>query len=129
MPTSIHQEVTFKATPERIYEALMDSKEHAAFTANGAADIDRTEGGAFSAHDGHILGRTIELVRNRRIVQAWRPKTWPEGVYSIVRLELAEAGDETRLTLDQTGIPEGETGHLESGWHARYWEPLAKYLG
>jgi hypothetical protein len=33
------------------------------------------------------------------------------------------------LTLDHTGIPEGESRHLESGWHARYWEPLTKYLG
>ena len=129
MASSIHQEVNFKATPERIYEALMDSEEHAAFTANGAAEIERSEGGAFSAHDGHIVGRTIELVPNRRIVQAWRPKTWPDGVYSIVRIELEQSGSETRLTLHQTGIPEGESGHLESGWHARYWEPLAKYLG
>jgi uncharacterized protein YndB with AHSA1/START domain len=28
----IHQTVTFKASPHEVYEALMDSKKHAAFT-------------------------------------------------------------------------------------------------
>jgi uncharacterized protein YndB with AHSA1/START domain len=88
MATSIHQEVTVKATPARIYRAFMSSKEHAAFTANSKAKISRKEGGAFSAHDGYVTGRNIELKPDRRIVQAWRVKGMPESVYSIVRFEL-----------------------------------------
>jgi hypothetical protein len=32
MSKPIHQTIIFKATPHEVYEALMDSKKHAAFT-------------------------------------------------------------------------------------------------
>lgn len=127
MSTPIHQEVVFKASPDRIYEALMDARQHGAFTGS-PAEISRDAGGPFSCHGGQIVGRNIELVRNQRIVQAWRVASWADGVYSIVKFELQRHGSETRLVLDHSSFPEDERPHLESGWHARYWEPLRKYL-
>ena len=70
----------------------------------------------------------MEVVPNARIVQAWRPADWPEGVYSIARFELRAEGGRTQLILDQDGIPAGEVEHLAGGWKAMYWEPLRKYL-
>ena len=128
MSTNVHQEVVFEAEPERIYRAYMDSSEHAAFTANGEAIISRDEGGAFSCHGGAILGRQIELVADKRIVQAWRVADWEPGIYSIVRITLVPDEGGTKLVLDHTGLPEGHSEHIASGWHARYWDPLRKYL-
>lgn len=128
MSAPIHHEVTFTAGPERIFAVLMDSDEHAAFTANGAAEISREPGGAFSAHGGQIQGRNIEIIPDRRIVQAWRVSNWPEGIYSLVRFELTPDGKGTKLVLDHWGFPDGTRDHLDSGWEARYWEPLRKYL-
>ena len=128
MSDAIHQEVLIEASPKRVYEALMDSRQHAEFTANGAAEISRAAGGAWSAHGGHITGRNIELVPDRMIVQAWRVKDWPAGVYSVVRFELNGEGDRTRLVFDQWGAPPEQREHLAQGWTARYWEPLRKYL-
>lgn len=128
MSAPIHHEVSFKASPARVFEALMDSGEHAAFTANGAAEISREAGGEFFAHGGQILGRNIEILPGRRIVQAWRVSAWPDGVYSLVRFELTAEGDGTKLVLDHWGFPEGTRDHLDSGWTARYWEPLRIYL-
>ena len=34
MPKTIRQTATFKASPRAVYEALMDSRKHAAFTGN-----------------------------------------------------------------------------------------------
>jgi uncharacterized protein YndB with AHSA1/START domain len=126
--SKIHQEVTFSAPPARVYRALADSAEHAKFT-GAPADISAEEGGAFSAHGGHVHGRNVELVPGRRIVQAWRGKDWPAGIFSILRFELIGEGQGTRLVLDQAGFPEGESEHLEGGWQKMYWEPLHKYLG
>ena len=123
----IHQEVKFASTPSKVYSALVDSKEHAAFT-GGPAEIGTGEGDAFSAHGGHVLGRNIELVRNKRIVQAWRAADWPDGVYSILKLELSEDGAATRLVLDQDGVPEDATSQIDAGWQAMYWTPLRDYL-
>src|SRR6266576_5820899 len=78
---TIHQEIDFTASPQRLYEALLDAKQFAAFSGR-PAEINRDAGGAFSLFDGHIIGRNVELVPNQRIVQAWRTVDWPEGAYS-----------------------------------------------
>ncbi len=85
--TSLHQEVDFKATPQRIYEILLDSKQFAAFTGM-PAEIDPKAGGSFSMFGDLIVGRNVELLPNQRIVQAWRPTHWDSGVYSVVKFEL-----------------------------------------
>jgi activator of HSP90 ATPase len=128
MANPIHQEVIFKASPQALYEALMEGKRHSAFSGGAPAEISREVGGPWSAFGGQISGRNIELVPNQRIVQAWRSKDWPEGVYSIVRFEFKAEGPGTRLVLDHVGFPEGEAEHLSSGWQKMYWDPLQKYL-
>jgi activator of HSP90 ATPase len=127
MRTSLHQEIELNASPERIYHVLLDSKQFAAFTGM-AAIIDPSPGGAFNTFGVLIEGRTIELISNRRIVQAWRPTYWDPGVYSLVHFELKASSGGTTLVLDHTGFPEGDFEHLDSGWYMRYWDPLKKYL-
>jgi activator of HSP90 ATPase len=125
--TSLHQEVVFKATPQRIYEVLLDSKQFAACTGM-SAEIDPKAGGAFTTFGGLVVGRNIELIPNQRIVQAWRPTHWDSGIYSIVKFELKPQASETTVILDHTGFPEGEYDNLNTGWKPRYWDPLRKYL-
>jgi activator of HSP90 ATPase len=128
MSDSIHQEVMFSATPERIYEALLDARHFSQMTGGAIADIDAKAGGAFSCFGGIISGRNIELQPRRRIVQAWRAGNWPRGVYSIVHFELTPADQGTKLTMTHAGFPSGMREHLDGGWHKMYWEPLKKYL-
>ncbi len=125
--TSLHQEVDLKATPQRIYEVLLDSKQFAACTGM-AAEIDPKAGGAFSMFGGLVVGRNIELIPNQRIVQAWRPTHWDPGVYSLVKFEMKPHASETTVILDHTGFPEGEYDSLSSGWESHYWTPLKKFL-
>jgi activator of HSP90 ATPase len=127
MRTSLHQEMAFKADPSRLYEALLEPKQFAAFTGS-PAEIDPKEGGFFSMFGGRIIGRNVELVPNQRIVQAWRPAHWNPGIYSIVKFELKPQGSETLLVLDHTGFPEGQCDHLGDGWKLHYYEPLKKFL-
>ena len=130
---SIHQEVVFKATRKRVYEALTQEKQFRQvtdFVMKGAsAEISPDVGGAFVIFGGMILGRHIELVPHERIAQAWREKDWDPGLYSIVRFQLNEQGAETKLVFDHTGFPVGAASHLAPGWWSHYWEPLQKYLG
>jgi activator of HSP90 ATPase len=125
--SDLHQEVTFAASPAKVYRALLDSAQHAAFT-GGPAEISTQEGGTFSAHSGMVHGRNVSLIPDTRIIQAWRIKNWPEGTYSIARFELRGEGGKTHLIFDQTGIPAAELEHIEGGWKKMYWEPLSKYL-
>ncbi len=129
----IHQEVIFRAARKRVYQALTDEKQFKQvtdFIMKGAStEISRVVGGMFSLFGGVILGRHIELVPDERIVQAWREKDWDPGVYSIVRFQLNEEGQDTKLVFDHTGFPQGAAVHLAPGWWSHYWEPLQKYLG
>jgi activator of HSP90 ATPase len=127
MRTSIHQDVAFKASPQRIYGALLDSKQFTAFTGM-PAEIDPTEGGAFTLFGGMVSGRNIEFVPNQRIVQAWRPASWDHGIYSIVKFDLKPQGSGSIIVFDHTGFPEGKYDGLLSGWNGHYWGPLDKFL-
>jgi activator of HSP90 ATPase len=125
--TSIHYEIEFKPSPHQLYEAILDQKQFAAFSGMPAT-IDPTPGGAFNTFGGLIVGRTIELVANQRIVQAWRPTHWDPGVYSVIHFEFKPRAAETALIFDHTGFPAGEYDHLDWGWHNHYWEPLKKFF-
>ncbi len=127
MPSTIKQEIIVAASPQRVYDTLLDAKRFGKLT-GAPAEIDTKAGGAFSCFGGMITGRTVELSPQQRIVQAWRAGNWPEGVYSIVRFDLAAQGKGTKLTLHHTGFPKGADKHLEGGWHKMYWEPLKKFL-
>lgn len=132
MSKAIHHEIEFKANPQRVYEALLDTKQFSAFT-GAPAQIDPQAGGKFSCFGGMITGRNVELIPNERIVQAWRVKVWPEGMYSIVLFELQPTGSGTRLIMTHDGFPDSMRAHLndempDGGWHRQYWEPLQKYL-
>jgi activator of HSP90 ATPase len=126
--TSLRQEVDLKATPQRIYQALLSSKDFAAYT-GAPAEIDPKAGGAFSLFGGQVVGRNIELIPNQRIVQAWRVVAdFPDGVYTMVKFELKPRDSQTSVILDQTGFAEGDFDHLSAGWHSHYWEPLKIFL-
>jgi activator of HSP90 ATPase len=125
MRTSLHDEIVLKTSPQHIYELLLSSRQFAALTGM-SAEIDPRAGGAFTTFGKLIEGRTIELVPNQRIVQAWRPASWEPGLYSIVRFELKPRSSETTIILDHTGFPQGDFKHLEWGWLHHYWEPLRK---
>jgi activator of HSP90 ATPase len=137
---SIHQELVFKASRKRVYEALTDSKQFDKVTelsgamksmalGNKATEISRDEGGSFVLFGGHIIGRHVELVPNELIVQAWRVDGWDPGVYSIAKFELVEMGSGTKVVFDHNGFPKGLGKHLATGWTEHYWQPLQKLLG
>jgi activator of HSP90 ATPase len=125
--TSLHQQIDFKSSSPRIYQVLLDAKQFASFT-RMPAEIDAKAGGAFSMFGGLIVGRNVELIPTKRIVQAWRPADWEPGIYSIVRFDLKPNGSETIVVLDHTSFPEGDFNELYTGWKSRYWDPLKKFL-
>jgi len=125
---AIHQELTIDSSPKEVYQTLTDDDKFSTFT-EAPANFDSTDGGVFSAFDGQITGRNIELIDNKMIVQAWRVTAWPSGIYSIVNIQLDAESDKTILTLDHTGYPDDFAKHLDDGWHKMYWAPLNQYLG
>lgn len=125
--TPIRDEIDFEASPQRVYEALLDQKQFSEFTGM-VAEIDRNVGGAFTLFEASFEGLNVELIPNRKIVQSWRASDWPAGLHSRVTFELQPRGTGTHLVFSQTGYPAGSRDELAPGWEENYWTPLKEYL-
>jgi activator of HSP90 ATPase len=125
----IEQTASFaRVAPAELYELFMDSAKHSGATGM-PAKVTRKVGGKWSAFGGMILGRTLALVPNRMIVQAWRSSAWkkadPDSVL-VVSFEKASGG--ARVHLTHVGVPPYDHKGVIKGWTKYYWEPWKKYL-
>jgi len=124
----IRQTVLIEASPIEVYEAYADPKKHAAFTGQGVTGAPKV-GGKFTAGDGYITGKFLELEKGKRIVQEWTTTEWPEGYPpSLLELKVRAKGKRTELTMTHSRVPEEQVDYYADGWKEWYWEPLKKYL-
>jgi activator of HSP90 ATPase len=113
---------------ERVYNAWMESKTHSAATGS-PAHISPGVGGEFSAWDGYISGKNLEVEPHRRILQSWRTTEFPEdSPDSLLEILLEEVEGGTQLTLIHTGIPDGQGGDYRQGWEDYYFKPMQEYF-
>jgi activator of HSP90 ATPase len=126
--TTIKQNLVIPTSPVALYEAFMDAKKHSAFTGSKAT-CNAKVGGKFTAWDGYISGKNLELVRGKKIVQEWITTDWPRG-YSPSRLELTlrKVKEDTEISMVHSTVPAEQAEALKQGWHDFYWEPLKEYF-
>ena len=74
--STITQKVIIKASPDEVYEAFIDPKKHTKFTGSKATGKS-TIGSKFTAQDGYIKGKNLELEKGKRILQEWITSEWP----------------------------------------------------
>ena len=114
--------------PAAIYRAWLSSEGHAAMTGSPAT-VEGRLGGTFTAWDGYISGKTIELEPDRRIVQAWRTSEFPEGSPdSRVEIVLEPVNGDTKVTIVHTHIPAGQAEEYKQGWEEFYFTPMRAYF-
>jgi activator of HSP90 ATPase len=126
---SIKQTITFDASPDNVYELIMNQKKHAAITGSEVKMSSKIKG-KFDVFDGYCHGYNIELEQGKKIVQAWHfaEDGWPEEHFSICTFLFENNGAKTKLVFQQTGIPEHKVEALKSGWKEFYWNPMKAYL-
>jgi activator of HSP90 ATPase len=126
--TTITQKVVIPALPEKVYDALTNAKKHSEFT-GGKATGNPVVGSRFTAWDGYISGKNLELEKGKKIVQEWVTTDWPQG-YPPSKLELTfrEVGGKTELTMVHSDVPAEQEDELKQGWIDFYWEPLKTYF-
>ena len=128
MPYDYSLTAFIPASARDIYNAWLDSLAHSEMT-GGQANISSEPGGAFSAWDGYISGRNLELVPGERIVQAWRTTKFAEDHEdSIVTITLEDRDDGALLTLSHSNVPETHLGYEQGGWDTHYFEPMIAYF-
>lgn len=128
MCKTIKQRVKFSAAPSTIYDLLADSKKHSALT-GCKATISRKVGGAFSTSNDDVTGVNVDLVPGRRIVQAWRHRSFPEGIFSMAAVTLTPTRDGgTDLVLTHRGVPKDLIPETERKWREQYWSRIKAHI-
>lgn len=126
--TTITQVVVVPGTPGAVYEALVNPKKHSAMTgatATGEAKV----GGSFTAWDGYIFGKYLDLTKGSRVVWEWTTTVWPAGYPpSQVDITLTRLKEGTKLTMVHSMVPSSQAEAYRQGWIDSYWEPLKKYI-
>lgn len=110
-----------------VYRDWLSSKAHTLFT-GGVAKIEPFVGGKFTAWDGYIFGETLELEKDKRIVQTWKTSNFPDGHEpSLLEVLLEDVEGGCKITLNHTLIPSGQGKEYEQGWMDNYFLPMMDY--
>jgi activator of HSP90 ATPase len=124
----IKQKVLIDADPGSVFEAYVNPTRHADFTGSPASGKGEV-GGTFTAWDGYITGKYVELVKGEKVVHEWTTTGWPDGApASMVEITLKKVGKKTEFTMVHTKVPAEQAKDYEQGWTDYYWEPLKKYF-
>jgi uncharacterized protein YndB with AHSA1/START domain len=125
----IEQTVLVAASPLEVYWAYVDPKKHAAFTGTPTTGTARV-GGKFTAGDGYISAKYIELNPGKKVKHEWTTTEWPAGYPpSVLELRLKPKGKGTELTMIHSKVPADQVDYYAEGWKEFYWVPLKKYFG
>jgi uncharacterized protein YndB with AHSA1/START domain len=128
--TAVERELTIAASPETVWDFLVDP-EKATRWMGSAATLDPRPGGEYRVDviAGHVAsGEFVEVERPRRLVWTfgWVPEASnPNPVTpgsSTIEIELEPSGDGTKLRFRHHGLPGAEAAQA----HAHGW---AHYLG
>jgi len=116
-----------QTSAKKIYESWLSNEGHTNMT-GGAATISDEIGSNFTAWDGYIEGKNIDLEPYKRILQSWRTSQFEEHEGdSQVEILLNEIDGLTELTLIHSNVPEsGE--HYKKGWNIHYFQPMNDYF-
>ncbi len=126
--TVLKQTIIIPADPEKVYDAFVNAKTHSEFTGSKATGKP-VVGAEFTAWDGYIFGKNLELVKGKKIVQEWKTTDWPEG-YGPSRFELTfkKVKEGTQINMIHSNIPQEQKDELDEGWNEFYWTPLREYF-
>lgn len=115
------------ASPEQIYNTWLSSEGHSKMT-GGTATITGKVGDKFTAWDGYIHGKIIDLEPYIRILQTWRTSQFKKDEEdSLTEILLNEIDGQTQLTLNHTNVPDDGQHYIE-GWENHYFTPMKNYF-
>ena len=128
MAKIIRQSVVLAASPAALYDMYLYRNRHSAII-DAKVSIGRKPGAPFSAWDGSITGRVLQLVPKRLIVQTWRAEDWRKNdVDSTLILSFHADPRGGRIDLVQVNVPNRHAASISDGWRSFYWKPWREYL-
>jgi len=116
------------ASPDEVYDHWTSSEGHTAMT-GGAAEVDASEGGEFTAWDGYIRGVTEKLDPKRGFVQTWRTAHFADDAPdSRIEVRLRTHDGKTQVLLRHTNLSPGDGAKYTTGWFDFYLRPMVAFF-
>lgn len=118
----------FPVPAKVIYNAWLNSKQHTEMT-GGEALVTSKLGGKFKAWDGYITGKNIELIKDKRIIQAWRSSEFAKNdLDSLLVVNIEDVTGGCKVTISHSQIPKGQGTNYKQGWVDFYFLPMKAYF-
>jgi uncharacterized protein YndB with AHSA1/START domain len=112
------------APPEEVYMALTNPATLQLWTGE-KAEMSTEPGTEFSLWDESIVGKNLEFVEGRKIVQQWYFGEQEE--VSIVTIILHPHKQGTSAELRHTNIPDEDYDEIVEGWDEVYFASLMEF--
>ena len=113
------------ATPPEIYMALTNPFTIRLWTSE-EAEMSTVPGSEFSIMGGNIVGKNLEFIENKKIVQEWY--FGAEEAASIVTIKLHQDKEGSSVELVHTNIPDEAYDEITRGWDDIYFGSLQEYF-
>jgi len=112
------------APPEEVYRALTNPATIQLWSGE-PAEMSTEPGSEFSLWEGSIVGRNLEFVEDKKIVQEWYFGEQEED--SIVTIILHPDKKGTSAELKHTNIPDDAYADIVEGWQDAYFGALIDF--
>jgi uncharacterized protein YndB with AHSA1/START domain len=112
------------APPEEVYIALTNPATLQLWTGE-KAEMSTEPGSEFALWDESIVGKNIEFIEGRKIVQQWY--FGEQEMDSIVTIILHPHKQGTSVELRHTNIPDEDYDEIVEGWDEVYFSSLADF--
>ncbi|KAI8982033.1 activator of Hsp90 ATPase [Mycotypha africana] len=126
--TSLNDQEEFQTSARELYLTLT-TPERAAVWTRGHVILKPEVGAHYEFFNGNVTGEFLEIEPEKKIVQTWRLRSWPQGHYSTVTMEFHQGSESVMLKLSQTGIPVGEQELTLKNWQGYYWRSIKGAFG
>jgi activator of HSP90 ATPase len=119
---------TINAPAKIIYSAWLNSVEHSKMTGGKAKTTDKLNS-KFTAWDGYITGKNVELIPNSYIKQVWRTsefaKNQPDSILELKFIKISSK--KTKVILKHSKLEDIDI-HYKKGWGTHYFTPMKEYF-
>ena len=112
------------ADPEEVYMALTNPATLQLWTGE-RAEMSTEPGSEFSLWEDSIVGKNLEFVHGKKIVQQWY--FGDQEKESIVTIILHPHKQGTSVELRHTNIPDEAYNDIRKGWDENYFGSLAEF--
>lgn len=114
---------------EAVYDAWLSTEKHTKMTNSEMAVASIVAGDSFSAYDGYISGKNVDLVPYTKIIQTWRTTDFSDDEEdSMIEITLKDDGPgKAVITLTHSNLPPHGKKY-EEGWRTHYFLPMKAYF-